>query len=186
MIADAIEFIRKEVRNHLGVSDEEVIINTLRTLSEDAAPSGVFISLVNVQEETALRNTPHVERRNGQLLQVEPAVYLNLYLLFAFKFLSYNTSLIHLSRTVELFQLKSWFSAETQTAPGAIDFPNALEKLLCEMVNMNFEELNNLWGVLGGSYFPSVVYKVRMVKVQSTTVKPAPEFKILTLKTGLT
>ncbi len=50
---------------------------------------------------------------------------------------------------------------------------------------MNFEELNNLWGVLGGAYFPSVVYKVRMVKVQLDATEPAPEITTIQLETVL-
>jgi len=186
MIADAIKFIRKEVCDHLGVADADVIINSARKLNEEDNHVGAYISIVNVQEETALRNMPHVERRQGQSQYLEPPVYLNLYLLFAFEFLSYETSLVHLSKTIELFQNKRWFSAETQTGPGANAFPGTLEKLVFEMVNMNFEELNNLWGVLGGAYFPSVVYKVRMLKVQLDATSPAPEITTIQLGTTIT
>ncbi|NJM92518.1 MAG: DUF4255 domain-containing protein [Rhodospirillaceae bacterium] len=183
MIGDAIEFIRKEVRDYLAIDDAEVIINSARKLVENANPPGAYISVVNVQEETTLRNSPHTERHLGQLKYIEPPVHLNLYLLFAFEFLTYATSLVRLSKTVELFQTKRWFSPATQTQPGANAFPSSLEKLVFEMVNMNFEELNNLWGVLGGAYFPSVVYKVRMVKVQAAVVEPAPEITTIQLET---
>jgi hypothetical protein len=183
MIAEAIEFIRRELRVHLGVSDEEVIVNSARTLVDMENPAGAYISVVNIQEEAALRNQPVVERRLGQAHYIEPPVYLNLYLLFAFEFVAYSTSLTHLSKTVELFQTKRWFAAATQTGPAAIPFPATLEKLVFEMVNMNFEELNNLWGVLGGAYFPSVVYKVRMVKVQFDATAPAPEITTIQLDT---
>jgi hypothetical protein len=175
MISEAMDFVRRELRAHLGVSDAEVIVNSARTLAEKDNPPGAYISVVNVQEETTLRNLPVVERRGGQSQFIEPPVYLNLHLLFAFEFSQYATSLTHLSKTVELFQSKRWFAAETQTGPGAIPFPATLERLVFEMVNMNFEELNHLWGVLGGSYFPSVVYKVRMVKVQRDVTVPAQE-----------
>lgn len=186
MIADAVEFVRREVRDHLGVADDEVVINSARKLTEGANPPGAYISLVNVQEETTLRNLPHVERRSGQSQYLEPPIYLNLHLLFAFEFLTYAASLTHLSKTVELFQTKRWFANATQTGPGANAFPPTLEKLVFEMVNMNFEELNNLWGVLGGSYFPSVVYKVRMVKVQLDATEPAPEITTIQLDTVVT
>jgi hypothetical protein len=183
VIADAIEFIRKEVRDHLGVADDEVIINSARKLVEEQNPPGAYISVVNVEEEPALRNLPHVERRLGQSQYVEPPVFLNLSLLFAFEFLTYSASLVHLGKTVELFQTKRWFGAATQSGPGANAFPASLEKLVFEMVNMNFEELNNLWGVLGGAYFPSVVYKVRMVRVQFDAAAPAPEITTIRLDT---
>ena len=181
MIGDAIEFIRKELRAHLGVADDEVLINSARKLAEEQNPPGAYICLVNLEEESALRNTPHVERRAGQAHYVEPPVFLNLYLLFAFEFVNYSSSLVHLSKTVELFQSKRWFGPETQSGPGAIPFPASLEKLVFDMVNMDFEQLNNLWGVLGGAYFPSVVYKVRLVKVQADKAAPAPEIETIGL-----
>ncbi|VVN48636.1 hypothetical protein PS862_01251 [Pseudomonas fluorescens] len=183
MIADAVEFIRKELRSYLGIADAQAIANSARKLVEEASSPGAYISLINVQEDPVLRNTPHVERRQGQSHYIEPPVYLHLYLLFAFNFQNYSTSLVHLSKTVELFQAKRWFSPATQSGPGANPFPTSLEKLVFEMVNMNFEELNNLWGVLGDAYFPSVVYKVRMVKVQLDQTEPAPEITTIELDT---
>ncbi len=38
MIGDAIEFIRKEVRQHLGVADDEVIINSARKSTKNFTP----------------------------------------------------------------------------------------------------------------------------------------------------
>ena len=129
----------------------------------------------------ALKNLPHTERRVGQLVRVEPPVFLNLYLLFAFEFQTYPTSLVHLGKTIELFQLHRWFGPETQSGPGAVAFPAGVERLTFEMVNMNFEALNNLWGILGGSHFPSVVYKVRLVRIAAAQDAPEPEITTIRL-----
>lgn len=183
MIGEAVEFIRKELRKQLGVADEEVIVNSAHKLIEAENAAGAYISLINVEEETALRNLPHTTRRAGNTNYVEPPVHLNLYLLFAFEFQTYESSLVHLSKTIELFQSKRWFGPATQTGPGAIAFPPGLKKLVFEMVNLNFEALNNLWGVFGGCYFPSVVYKMRLVKIQADTAQIAPEITTIQLDT---
>ena len=181
MIDDAVAFIRKEVVRHLSVADEEVIVESASKLIEENNKSGAYISVVNIQEETVLRNTPHVEKRLGQTHYIEPPVHLNLFLLFAFEFQAYDTSLVHLSKTIELFQSKRWFAAANQHATNP--FPASLEKLVFEMEKLDFEQLNNLWGVLGGGYFPSVVYKVRLVKVQSADTQAAPEITTIQLDT---
>jgi hypothetical protein len=37
------------------------------------------------------------------------------------------------------------------------------------MVSLNAEQINHLWAVLGGKYFPSVLYKVRMLTIEDDT-----------------
>lgn len=175
MIGDAIEFVRKEVARHLGLDNADVTVSPARKLVEEAGSQGLSISVVNVQEEPALRNQPHSERRQNRTRYIEPPVHLNLFLLFAFEFQDYAASLAQLSKTVELFQKKRWFGPATQTGANAVAFPPKLEKLVFDMVNLDFEQLNNLWSVLGGSYFPSVVYKVRLVKIQADETVPAHE-----------
>jgi hypothetical protein len=53
MIVDAIEFVRAEIRDHLGVADETVIIGPVRRLVDEGHLPGACLSLISVQEETA-------------------------------------------------------------------------------------------------------------------------------------
>lgn len=161
MIADAIEFIREELRAYLGVSDAQVSAGTPRTLAQHGKRSGVFISVVNTYEEATLVTRPDAERPG------RPPQHLTIDVLIAFEFQTYASSLTHLSKTIELFQQKPVFSSGTQGAPGAIPLPAPLEKAVFELVKMNFEELNHLWGVLGSAYLPSVLYRVRLVKSEA-------------------
>jgi hypothetical protein len=50
------------------------------------------------------------------------------------------------------------------------------------MVNLGFEELSNLWNVLGGTYLPSAVYKVRLLRVQAAEAIKAPEITTVGLQ----
>lgn len=173
MIDEAIDYIRQEVRLRLGISDAEVIAGNIHILKENANASGVYVSLVNLEEEIALKNTSHYTRVNGTVHYKEPPVYVNLFLLFAFDFSNYGTSLLRLSETIELFQSKPVFSAENDV-PGN-PFPPGLDRLTFSLFNLNFEQLNHLWGVLGGAYLPSVLYKIRLVKVQRDESIEGPE-----------
>lgn len=164
MINDALEYIRRELRDHLGVTDGEVSIDNASVLAEDEAADGALITLVNIEEEPALRNTPHAVQAGGRPMRREPSVYMNLYLLFSFDFQDYGTSLLNLSNTIALFQNRRFFRAE-DASPGN-PFPPGLGRLIFEHHNMSFEALNNLWSVMGGVLFPSVVYKVRLVEIR--------------------
>jgi hypothetical protein len=183
MIHEALSYIRVELRDRLPVSDAEVMIESARVLATQNNNQGAYITLVNVEEEPTLRNLPSVERLGGALIRREPPVHLNLYLLFSFEFQTYENSLRHLSNTIGLFQEKRVYTAEN-ASPGN-PFPAGLEKLVFEIHNMNFEALNNLWGVMGGAYFPSVVYKVRMVRIQTAQQAPAGGITTVVLNTAL-
>ena len=180
MLVPSLEYVRKTLEKYIGDANVDVSIASARKLADPGNPAGIVISLINVQEEAALRNTPNVRRTGPRTEYVEPPVYLNFYLLFAFDFAKYDTSLAHLSKTIELFQSRRWFSAENSNRQNP--FPAELEKLCFEMVNLTFEELNNLWSVLGGTYLPSAVYKVRLVKVDADQAVAAPEISTIDLK----
>ena len=183
MIHEALSYIRRELRDRLPVADGEVMIESARVLAGQNNDLGAYITLVNVEEEPTLRNLPTVERLGGALQRQEPPIHLNLYLLFSFEFLTYETSLLHLSNTIGLFQEKRVYTAANASVTNP--FPAGLEKLIFELHNMNFEALNNLWGVMGGAYFPSVIYKVRMVRIQVAQQGPADEITTIALNTAL-
>lgn len=164
MINDALEYIRRELRDHLGVTDSEVIIESARVLADNDGPDGALISLVNIEEEPTLRNTPHRVEVAGRPMRREPSVFMNLYLQFSFDFQNYGTSLLHLSNTIALFQNRRYLAVEN--ASNANPFPEGLERLIFEHHNMSFEALNNLWSVMGGALFPCVIYKVRLVEIR--------------------
>jgi len=157
------------------------MIQSARVLAAADNNQGAYITLVNLEEEPALRNLPAVERVGAVLERREPPVHLNLYLLFSFEFMTYEASLLHLSNAIGLFQSKRVFRADNASAGNP--FPAGLEKLIFEMHNMSFEALNNLWGVMGGAYFPSVVYRMRMVRIQAADAAPADEITTITLET---
>lgn len=165
MISDALEYIRRELRTHLGVTDGEVVIDSARVMNT-TGPQGALITLINIEEESALRNTPHVVQTAGRPQYREPSVHMNLFVLFSFDFTDYGASLLNLSRTIEMFQDRR-FMAASNASPG-ITFPAGIERLLFEHHNMSFEALNNLWSVMGGSHFPSVIYKIRLVELRHT------------------
>lgn len=173
MINDALDYIRRELRDHLGVTDAEVSIESARVLNDAQNTEGAYITLVNVEEETALRNLPHTERIGGISQRREPPVHLNIYLLFAFEFQTYAASLLRLSQTIELFQSKRSFSQANERPTNP--FPANLDRLTFEIYNLNFEALNNLWGVLGGAYHPSILYKLRIFQVFAAEATEAPE-----------
>ena len=78
-----------------------------------------------------------------------------------------------LSRAIRFFQFKNVFSQDnvapasmTTNAPG-----NALDqlesfKLVLDLYSPSMEEVNHLWGTLGGKQYPFVLYVLRLLELQ--------------------
>jgi len=76
----------------------------------------------------------------------------------------YKTALNQLSEVIIFFQNKRFFTAVDDDDES---FPENIEKITIEMYSLKLEELNHLWGILGGVYYPSVLYKVRVLRMEA-------------------
>lgn len=122
----------------------------------------LVISLVSIEEEKALRyartNTvfPAANPNDSRVVTHNPVVFLNLYLLFSSHNKDYKASLNQLSAVVNFFQRQQVFTGPEVNIPD-------MDRLIFELVTTSFEQMNHLWGVLGGKYIPSALYKVRIL-----------------------
>lgn len=182
MIKKALEHISEELAFALGLDDSEIHLDSLLKLQEKKE-QGLVISLLNVEQEHTLKNTPNFNRKNSQVFYKEPPVYLNLNILLAFEFGNYGKSLQRLSQTVEYFQGQKWFSPENERS--ANPFPEGLERMILNLQEMSFEQMNHIWSIGGGAHFPSVMYKVRLLKIQSDDEIEGPEIDTIQLESGL-
>ncbi|MEO0408407.1 MAG: DUF4255 domain-containing protein [Cyanobacteria bacterium P01_A01_bin.135] len=124
----------------------------------------IVMSLVNLQEETTLKNAPFYRVANGRTLYKNPPVSLNLFVLFSALHNQYETGLRLLSRVIEFFQWKKELSFTT--VPSATSISQEI-KILPELHSLTFEQLNHLWGALGGKQVPFVLYRVRVVALEA-------------------
>src|SRR6056297_79413 len=147
MIKQTLEYLTEELAFGLGLDIADVNLENLKKFQEENA-QGLIISLLNVEEESTLKNSPHFIRKNNQLLYKEPPVFLNLNILLAFEFIDYGTSLQRLSETVDFLQGKRWFTSEN--ARDDNPFPNGVHKLILDLQHLSFEQMNHIWSISGG------------------------------------
>ncbi len=138
----------------------------------------IIMSVVNVEEEKTQRYSETFSRTsipvNGQqeqaIIQHNPTVFLNLYVLFSCHQKNYQKSLNNISKVIHFFQRwnifiskESAFLTNANNVEVVADFPEGMEKLIFELYSLSFEQMNHLWGILGGKYIPAVLYKVRFI-----------------------
>ena len=178
MIDTAITLLQKELENYLSFRDASATVVTdnigmLETANGDKLSNNIVITVVNVEEESSLKNQSPYKcyPPSGIAVYENPPIYLNLYVLFTSNYWGdkYIYALQRISYVVEFLQGKNAFSygtaAYSSPSDGAFtDDPNlAGMKFTMELYTLTFEQLNHLWGSLGGRQIPFVMYKLRLV-----------------------
>jgi hypothetical protein len=174
MIDKTLVFLLGELNSFLGTvfpaSEPHAVLSGL-ALPDGSVPPGienkVVVSMVNLERDTtAHSSSPQTRTEPGQSMRVNPPLNLNVYLLLSASFAGgYAESLRFLSSSLGFLQSKPVFTPQNSAA-----FPRGLERLTLEMVNLNIQDLQNLWACAGAKYLPSALYKARMLTIQDAWV----------------
>jgi len=175
MIYEALQIISEQLDKYLsdaGLNNLVVLENIalLESASENAdnVKGKVVLTLLNLEEESAMKNTPSFKVKDGKTEYKNPPVNLNLYLLISANCDTYDKSLRCISKTIQFFQGKKVFTStntvynRTNVAFDVLDY----FKFILELHTPSFEELNHVWGTLGGRQLPSVIYKIQVIEIE--------------------
>lgn len=185
MIEDALKILKFELESHINQSTQaqgEVVTLGNIAFVEDSTSNAdlrnhLIISLVNLEEESVFKNNSFYRPVNGRegLVRANPPVHLNLYILLSAYFPDlYENALIYLSKAVRFFQGKNTFTIQNiqqslnNIGATAIDGDF---KLILDLYTLTFEQINHLWGSLGGKQLPFVMYKCRLIRLDHDYLK---------------
>jgi len=170
MIYEALAMICAELRAYVKAFDATANVDLGSICVPGAATDALLLSLVNVEEESALKNSsPYVRNATGGFDLVNPPVFLNLFVLIGTSFTdnaTYATALKRLAWAVQCFQRKKELNLANTPTDSLPDEALRL-RLSLDLYSLSFEKINQLWGTLGGKQVPFVVYKVRVVEEQA-------------------
>ncbi|HWR01844.1 MAG TPA: DUF4255 domain-containing protein [Chlorobaculum sp.] len=140
----------------------------------------VIFSVINIREEKTLKNQPNHVRDQVTLkaLYENPPVFLNFQILAIAPHETYSDGLLLLSRVLRFFQFKNVFTQDnvlpasiTTGAPkNAIDCLDSF-KLIFDLYSPSMEEVNHIWGTLGGKQYPFVIYWMRMLDLKFKSIQ---------------
>lgn len=147
--------LNEYLRSEYQLSEDRVVISGLADLKGNVPnqiDNRVVVTLVGIEEEASLQNViPRGMASN-------PPVHINLTVLFAANFpeSNYIESLKFIASVVTFFQGQRLFNHQNTPMLS----PN-VDKVICEMVNLTYQEQNLLWSTLGVKFIPSVLYRFR-------------------------
>ncbi|MCX6250207.1 MAG: DUF4255 domain-containing protein [Bacteroidetes bacterium] len=184
MINLALDFIASHIEKYLqqqqtlgililpGVKHPVILgnVSQVGTSTDSTLQNMILVSLVKIEEDRISRSPDNYVRIDQQVVYRNPPVYLNLDVLFTANFENYRTSLLLLSSIIQFFQYQNVFTP--QNSP---DLPQGIEELIFDMKTLSLQDLNNLWAILGSKYIPSVLYKMRLIKIMDTFTRGSAE-----------
>ena len=182
MIFPAVNIIKQELNSsfaaaHLNIHVElGNISEILSDLNANLDDTAIIISLINIEENRISRDPNNYVRVGNGIVVKNPAVHLYLSLLFTAIRQTSNhfndQALQDLQEVIAFFQKKFVFDhSNTENLD-----PN-IERLILDMVSLNLQQMHEIWSVLGGKYFPSVVYRMRMVTIDYESRQEGPLIK---------
>ena len=129
--------------------------------------------MVNIREERPPEHIQPGPQQRPRVVYENPPVFLNFHILVVATHSSYANALLVLSRAIRFFQFKNVFDQDSVTPSSlTINAPaNPLDqletfKLIFDLYSPTMEEVNHLWGTLGGKQYPFVLYTLRLLELK--------------------
>ncbi len=179
MISHALTIVRNELNHHLatfgGSSAQAALGNVAEVVRDQDSGNQLLISVVNITEERSLKNLPahRIDQLTGRVHYQNPPTYLNLAVLVTATHKDYTDALTTLSRAMTFFQFANVFTPETvnpqsisEGAPVSEHDRLADFRLVLNLWSPTFEEVNDMWGMLGGKQYPFALYSMRMLELR--------------------
>jgi hypothetical protein len=132
----------------------------------------IIISIVNIEEEKMLKTPDNYTKANNEINYRKPPVWLNIICLFTFYTKSAESydGIDMLANVIQYFQSKPRIDSSNAVIPA--NYPAGMEEIRAEFVSLNYEQTNYLWGLFGGRYHPSVIYKLKTIPVDNMDITP--------------
>ena len=133
----------------------------------------LIISIVNIEEDRVAKTPENYIKENSLVRYKNPAIPINLTILFAATHNNYETAITLVEKVIRFFQIKYVFTPQNTPELQTINEVSNIniEKIIFDWVNLNLEQVNQLWSYLGGHYMPSVVMKMRMFTIDEQQIQ---------------
>lgn len=148
------EYLARTHRQPEGLVAVEVVGN-----GAEEKPNKMVVSLFSVERETSGGISAPVQRTTEGYARMSPPLLLNLNVVIAavYDARRYGESLSILTDTLKFIQSTPRFSVD------GTDYT-------IEIVTLSTQEQNNVWMLLGGQYYPSVVCKIRRLVIDAEEI----------------
>jgi hypothetical protein len=184
-LAKILDKLSKKITAEIAASNNGVAVSieltNVATLNDGddflQEKSSMILSVINIEEDKTLKNQSLYKEYSGNGSTIEkykkPAQNLILSLLFT----SYNKDqnkyaegLDKLEYIIKCLQNNNVYYYDDTTLFEQTEVSEnqakTLNKIILDLVSLKSDQLNQMWSYLGSRYMPSVLYSMRMIRVQ--------------------
>jgi len=125
----------------------------------------ILVSLLNIERDTSAGiRYNHAVSSDDQAYSSRPSIHINLHVLVSANFIekNYDESLKYLSSALEMVQAN-----DLLTLHNTPELNLNISKLHLELENIGYNELSNIWSMMGGKLLPSFLLKIRMLTINA-------------------
>jgi hypothetical protein len=180
MISEALNTIVGLINNYIlpGHTDEPLVLANISKVNDgdeftQNMKDKLVLSIVNVEEDKVAKSPENFIKEKSLIRYRNPAIHLNLTVLIAATHDDYPAALRQLEKVIRFFQIKNVFTPENTIEIDQANQINGffIERIIFDWVNLNLEQVHQLWTTLGGHYMPSVVFKLRMMTIDENVIQ---------------
>ena len=186
MIGAALTYLRDKVNTHLqdGETDSGqplvVFVEGDKIDPLNIQSGRVNILVVNVEEERELRGAnPYYDEQSQR---INPDIPLTISALFIARFNDYPTSWNYLTDIIRFFQSHPVLERADNQAQSSNNMPEGIESLRCEMISLNLQQQNEVWGALRITQHPALLYKIKLITLRDPHPQSSDKTKNLIVK----
>ncbi|MFY8093840.1 MAG: Pvc16 family protein [Niveispirillum sp.] len=168
MLDRALSFVRDALDSHLqrslSLSEPVAVLNHLHHSDSGSSQKNqnrLIMSLIKIEQDSSRQYYNAQLKKNATFSKLPPQFF-NINVLMAANFDDYLESLKVLSQVILFFQANSSFQRASYP-----NLPEELNLLEIEVEATPDVKSFEIWGALGTSYVPSIIYKIRRLIVDS-------------------
>jgi hypothetical protein len=151
------------------LDEDKVVLNGV--ISTDGSipeinKNKIIVSIINIEQETTKQyNQTYDKQSDGTFVKVNPTQYYNVDLMLTANFDVYDESLKFIDCILLFFQENAILDSTVYA-----QIPEGIKKLEFFSDKIDYSTMHNLWSALGAKYQPSLIYRMRLISVQSDQI----------------
>src|SRR5688572_16870115 len=154
MIWEALNTVVDLINDYIspGATDEPLKLANISRVNDGddftaSMADKLVLSIVNIEEDKVARNPEHFIKENNLIRYKNPAIHLNLTVLFAATHTDYNSALPRIEKVIQFFQINNVFTPANTPQLQTVNEVNNIniEKIIFDWVNLNLEQVHQLW-----------------------------------------